>query len=841
MGWLHGTLYITILEARDLPMDENLGMDLAGKMQSGVPGGNTKLGNMFGSALRSVEKAAAKATRVAGKPDCYTVVELGDARVVRTSIFPKSNDPKWGESFVVAVAHDVQTVLVRVKDKDMFGSNTMGLCTFPVDTLLQGQAIQGWHTLTDENGRAIPKLNPMVNFTIQYQSVLQDPRYQPWTPFGGVEHVYFPARSGNRVTMYKDAHCDGVPDIPLANGSLYRPGNCYIDMYNSICAAKHFIYICGWSIYTEIKLVRDPNLPNSDTPYPTLGELLKSKAEEGVAVLLMVWDDRTNNLNLGGMVNTGGIMGTHDEDTFRYFKNTRVRCILFPREASHAQESVMKKNTADRIFTHHQKTIILDESPGEGSPHPPHARVVASYLGGLDLCNGRYDTGTHSIFRTLHTLHSDDLHQPCIPGADIKFGGPRQPWHDIHCRLEGPVAWDVLLNFEQRWRKQSGCPGELLNMTVQVPNLVFGGSGPPEGAPATMVMPPQDPEAWQVQLLRSIDSDSADGFPSQHAEASRLGLDSLKGKIIDYSIQKAYITAIRRAQHFIYIENQYFLGSSHVWSKDRHAGANHLVAVELALKIVQKINARERFMAYIVLPLFPEGVPESGACQEILHWQASTVGMMYSLIAGAIKAQGMHDAHPTDYLQFFAPGNREVLLPGEPPSERKAPTNSGAELAQLSRRFMVYVHSKMMIVDDEYIIIGSANINQRSLDGARDTEIAMGAFQNGHRITADSTPDGDVHGFRMSLWAEHTGIMSPNFAFPKDLDCVREMRQIGITNWNVFAAPEVAEMQGHLMVYPYDIDANGNVTALGAEMLPDTKKARVLGMKSIGLPCPLTT
>lgn len=44
----------------------------------------------------------------------------------------------------------------------------------------------------------------------------------------------------------------------------------------------------------------------------------------------------------------------------------------------------------------------------------------------------------------------------------------------------------------------------------------------------------------------------------------------------------------------------------------------------------------------------------------------------------------------------------------------------------------------------QYIIIGSANINQRSMDGARDTEIAMGAFQSGHRTTADSTPDGDV-------------------------------------------------------------------------------------------------
>jgi phospholipase D1/2 len=33
--------------------------------------------------------------------------------------------------------------------------------------------------------------------------------------------------------------------------------------------------------------------------------------------------------------------------------------------------------------------------------------------------------------------------------------GPRQPWHDLHCRIEGPAAYDVLKNFEQRWRKAS--------------------------------------------------------------------------------------------------------------------------------------------------------------------------------------------------------------------------------------------------------------------------------------------------------------------------------------------------------------------------------------------------
>lgn len=45
---------------------------------------------------------------------------------------------------------------------------------------------------------------------------------------------------------------------------------------------------------------------------------------------------------------------------------------------------------------------------------------------------------------------------------------------------------------------------------------------------------------------------------------------------------------------------------------------------------------------------------------------------------------------------------------------------------------MIYVHAKGMIVDDEYVIVGSANINQRSMAGTKDTEIAMGAYQPHH-------------------------------------------------------------------------------------------------------------
>ena len=78
-----------------------------------------------------------------------------------------------------------------------------------------------------------------------------------------------------------------------------------------------------------------------------------------------------------------------------------------------------------------------------------------------------------------------------------------------------------------------------------------------------------------------------------------------------------------QAEHYIYIENQYFLGSSHCWEVDRHAGATHLVPIEIALKIVSKINDGERFMAYIVIPLFPEGAPSSRPAATCLMWTRS--------------------------------------------------------------------------------------------------------------------------------------------------------------------------------------------------------------------------
>lgn len=46
--------------------------------------------------------------------------------------------------------------------------------------------------------------------------------------------------------------------------------------------------------------------------------------------------------------------------------------------------------------------------------------------------------------------------------------------------------------------------------------------------------------------------------------------------------------------------------------------------MELALKIVSKIKAKERFAVYVVVPLWPEGIPSSAAVQEILFWQVGS-------------------------------------------------------------------------------------------------------------------------------------------------------------------------------------------------------------------------
>lgn len=145
-------------------------------------------------------------------------------------------------------------------------------------------------------------------------------------------------------------------------------------------------------------------------------------------------------------------------------------------------------------------------------------------------------------------------------------------------------------------------------------------------------------------------------------------------------------------------------------------------------------------------------------------------------------------------------------------------------------------------VDDEYIIIGSANINQRSMDGARDSEIAMGGYQPYHLAHRQQPARGQIHGFRMSLWYEHLGMLDDTFLKPESEECIRKVNQMADKYWDLYASESLEhDLPGHLLRYPIGISEEGDITELpGFEHFPDTK-ARVLGGKADYMPPILTT
>ncbi|KAL6551336.1 Phospholipase D [Orobanche minor] len=513
-------------------------------------------------------------------------------------------------------------------------------------------------------------------------STLTFPQDRNWAH--GILIRFFSQRPGCRISLYQDAHVPDnfVPKIPLSGGKFYEPHRCWEDVFDAITNAKHFIYITGWSVYTQFALIRDTRRPKPGGDI-ILGDLLKKKADERVRVLMLVWDDRTSVDQL----KKDGLMATHDQETEEYFQGSNVHCVLCLRNP--------------------------DDS------------------GGI-------------IKETLDSAHHDDFHQPNFEGAAIT-----------------KVAWDVLFNFEQRWRKQGG-KDILLNLR-ELQDIII----PP--SPVTFA---DDEETRNVQLFRSID----EGAFRKHRKKQ------LKQDM-----------------------------------KDEDIGALHLIPKELSLKIVSKIEAGERFTVYVVLPMWPEGIPESASVQAILDWQRRTMEMMYKDIILALQANGIEN-DPRNYLTFFCLGNREVKRDGEyEPSEQPEPDTDYSR-AQESRRFMIYVHAKMTIVDDEYIIIGSANINRRSIDGAKDSEIAMGAYQPHHLATREPAR-GQIHGFRMS-----------------------KVNTVADKYWDLYSSETLErDLPGHLLRYPIAVASEGNITELpGMEFFPDTK-ARVLVAKSDYLPPILTT
>eukprot|EP01080_Neovahlkampfia_damariscottae_P003949 gene3949-7159_t len=499
----------------------------------------------------------------------------------------------------------------------------------------------------------------------------------------------FPARKNCHVTLYQDA---------LTKEWSYKENeddnsqhNAFEDMYDAILNAKEFVYIFAWSMKHDLMICGTKERPL------TVIELLKQKAEE-IQVVVALWgrDNRT-------------MMPTDNFPTEKAFKGTKVLVKLI--------ESPNNMNAY--ISSHHLKYMMMDEPNGN----------ICAFLGGLDLAVGRSDTPDH-------TLYEDD-------GVTKK-----NPWHDVHGRVEGEIALDIVKAFSDRWDQQKPFL-KLINTSKKMPVRKNG--------------------TWTTQLVRS---DMNMGF-------------------LEKGIQCSFINSIRNAERFIYIENQYFCGSSFEWKLGQGWDdlAPNIVPYEILLKIKEMILLKREFKVYIVLPYRPwgdaDGTGRFGLPGRTMKLHMATMEFLYKNLSEFLKELNLIDTiSPREYLRFYCLGQCEK-------DKEKGKMTS----------YMIYVHSKMIIVDDEYIVFGSGNLNERSLAGDRDTEMNLAAYQN------KST--NSVKEFRKSLWKEHLG-SDKEWEKPWSKDTFNEVNKRVAVNTDNFNNEERLTF-GHLMQLKYSVNRDGSV------------------------------
>lgn len=701
--------------------------------------------------------------------DVFVTMELNDSRVLRTAVIRDDNNPFWDERFIFDVAHETKEICFYVNDEEEPGSvpsyHRIGVTKLPVSKLtLANNVLEGWFPILAAGTRVVGgQLFLKLEYTPAKVAALSDAVCSPC----------FEMKSANNVTLYQDACCgddDIFGKIVLSNGRRYVPGSLWKDVDVALRNAKKFIYLCDWQFSPNVRLVRDTSGGE------TVGELLKRKAEEGVTVLLLAGDYQNSDLNL---------------DAEQYFRGSRVVVERMLRKKQNFDFAGNKTHVSLSEFTHHQNSIVADAEISGSSK-----RSIVAFLGDMDMVYGRYDSHQHPLFVQGKQEYANDFYQD---SADVHRGyGPRLPWHDVHSRLVGPAAHDVLKNFEERWTKQIT---ERLKLLVNVNTSEFKVEKPEQ-----QTVPEE--YQWQVQILRSINSDSLI-VNSECAER----MSSKRGRKTEATISRGHSLLVRKAEKFIYIENHHFMGSSYAWlEQNKTDKCRHVLPMEIVSKIGEKIKAGQRFAAYIVIPMRPNGKPDDPICADMLLNQRLTIQMMYKKVAGFIKAAGTK-ALPTDYLNFYFLGKRELKEDGRAPPNSSQKTSATAENLTKTRRFMIHVNSKTIIVDDSYIIVGSASANQKSMGGNRDTDLAMMAYQSSYKYKEGSLPRGQVHGFRMGLWAEHTNKVIDEYLDPSSVECVQKINSQAEDNLLKYCQNELCALNGYLIKYPIEVKANGDVIA----------------------------
>jgi phosphatidylserine/phosphatidylglycerophosphate/cardiolipin synthase-like enzyme len=458
--------------------------------------------------------------------------------------------------------------------------------------------------------------------------------------------------------------------------------------------AKRRVMIAGWYISPGLLLRR--GMPADLRT--RLDNVLVACAERNVQVYIMIWNasDLVFDLQSGYVVSH--LMKLHPN----------IKVMRHP-------------YVVPVTWSHHQKLVAVDE--------------VVAFVGGVDLAYGRYDTSAYAL---------SDPDGATFPGRDynnlvlgVESNGPtysaapnikresmpRMPWHDVHVQIVGEAARDAAWNFVQRWNLNARSSPNAIEMILPL------APDPSVQQLRELVARYELPESnlhfgCLLQMVRSASSWSA-GL----AEPER-------------SVYMAILHYIERAQHYIYIENQYFISSM------RRSYPKNRVLRAIYKRVKRAILQKDTFRVIILLPVFPAGNLAAASTRYIIKHVYKSISRSEDSLFARLKKR-FPSVDLTQYVKFFS-------------------LRAHGMIGDRMHTEQVYVHAKLLLVDDLVAVVGSANINDRSLLGTRDSELCVVVEQSRSDCSSILEPgvmNGRPHSgsrfvrsLRLALWNRYLGL-----------------------------------------------------------------------------------
>ncbi|KAK2748634.1 hypothetical protein FQN55_004187 [Onygenales sp. PD_40] len=654
---------------------------------------------------------------------------------------------------------------------------------------------------------------------------------------------FAPERPGNKIKWY----VDGRDYFWAVSVALER--------------ARETIYIADWWLSPELFLRRPPH---SNQEW-RIDQILKRRAEAGVKIYVIVYKEVQQALTCNS---------AHTKHV--------LNALCPPGSPGHGNIQILRhpdhnvfENAGDMTFywAHHEKFIVID--------------YELAFIGGLDICFGRWDSHQHA----LADVHPAGIQNEIFPGQDYnnnrimdfqtvedwqanelektEFG--RMPWHDVSMAVIGDCVYDIAEHFVLRWnlvKRDKYKRDETVDwLTLE------GREGDDEDL--TGVQHPKHPVGkYRKHPLSPLASKPTGIQGTVDAQIVRSSSDWSSGILTEHSIQNAYSEIIRNAEHYVYIENQFFITAT----GDNQSPVHNTIGRSIVDACVRAGKEGRKFRVIIIIPSVPGFAGDlrkdaANGTRAIMDYQYKSIIRGEDSIMGQISAQGVNPREhifvfnlrsydrinrtPALVEQEIKSGVKygelqraeaeEIMSQGVHPFKEEdvdkqsthATVNKDvrARLAEEKREFEkarkaasldekptsvdsiaknamlngnkvseepwegdektekenyvqeeLYVHSKLLIVDDKIAICGSANINDRSQVGLHDSELAI-VMQDTDLI--DSTMDGKPYKagrhaatLRRMLWREHLGLLpaqdpdgtnDPNAQPPTD--CMNENRE----------------------------------------------------------------